>query len=116
MIEEYDCNPKDMICCMRPCIRKCHFEVSKDVADLFQKEFYDMKQIEEMITCTNPQAQKYTIDTCKINQNMMIGVGLLEENIIDSGMCTVCHSQSMHSYRTHKELAGRNTAILGMKQ
>ena len=55
MIEEYDCNPKDMICCMGPCIRKCHFEVSKDVADLFQKEFYDMKQIEEMITCTNPQ-------------------------------------------------------------
>ena len=32
---------------MGPCIRKCHFEVSKDVADLFQKEFYDMKQIED---------------------------------------------------------------------
>ncbi len=116
MIQQYDCNPKDIICFIGPCIKKCHFEVSKDVADLFQKEFCNMEHMEEIITCVNLQEQKYVIDTCKINQNMLKEIGLLEENIIDSGICTVCNSDYMHSYRANKEFAGRNTAILGMKK
>ncbi len=116
MISEYQCKPQNILCFIGPCIRKCHFEVSKDVADLFKKEFSYLKDIEEIITATNPKEQKYTIDTCKINQNMMIEIGLLKENIIDSGICTVCNSEYMHSYRAHKEFAGRNTAILGMKK
>ena len=116
MIAEYNCNPKDMICCIGPCIKKCHFEVSNDVAELFQNEFYNMKGIKEIITCISPQEKKYVIDTCKINVNMMKEIGLLEENIIDSGICTVCNSKYMHSYRAHRTLAGRNTAILGIRK
>ena len=101
MIEEYNCNPKDIICCIGPCIRKCHFEVSEDVKDLFEKEFQDMEDINQIIT--------------KINENMMKDIGLLEENIIDSRICTVCNNNYMHSYRVQKELAGRNTAILGIR-
>lgn len=115
MIEEYDCNPKDIICCIGPCIRKCHFEVSKDVADSFQNEFRQMEDIDEIITFLQ-EKDKYVIDTCKINKNMMKEMGILEENIIDSGICTVCNSKQMHSYRAHKEKAGRNTAILGMRK
>ena len=115
MIEEYNCNPKDIICCIGPCIRKCHFEVSEDVKDLFEKEFQDMEDINQIITCNNEEEQKYIIDTTKINENMMKDIGLLEENIIDSRICTVCNNNSMHSYRVQKELAGRNTAILGIR-
>lgn len=114
MIKEYECNPKDIICCIGPCIKKCHFEVSKDVADSFREEFCKMKDIDEIITCTNKEEQKYVIDTTRINQNMMKEAGLLEENIIDSGICTVCNGNYMHSYRVDKEKAGRNTAILGL--
>ena len=46
---------------------------------------------------------------------MMKDIGLLEENIIDSRICTVCNNNYMHSYRVQKELAGRNTAILGIR-
>lgn len=116
MIEEYNCNPKDIICCIGPCIKKCHFEVSKDVADLFKEEFRKMQDINEIITCVNNTEQKYVIDTTRINKNMMKEAGLLEENIIDSGICTVCNEDYMHSYRTHKEKAGRNTAILGLRK
>ena len=35
MIDEFKCNPKDIICCICPSIRKCHFEVDKDVMELF---------------------------------------------------------------------------------
>lgn len=116
MIGEYNCNPKDIICCIGPCIKKCHFEVSKDVADLFKEEFCEMKDIDEIITCVNSIEQKYVIDTTRINQNMMKEAGLLEENIIDSGICTVCNEGYMHSYRVAKEKAGRNTAILGLRK
>ena len=116
MIEEYNCNTKDIICCIGPCIKKCHFEVSKDVADLFKEEFCEMEDINEIITCINDLEQKYVIDTTRINQNMLREAGLLKENIIDSGICTVCNSKYMHSYRAYKEKAGRNTAILGLSK
>lgn len=112
MIDKYYCNPKDIICCIGPCIKKCHFEVEEDVAKLFKDEFCDM-DIKEIITKTSEN--KYVIDTTKINENMMKQMGLKEENIIDSGICTVCKEQYMHSYRVRKEKAGRNTAILGIR-
>lgn len=116
MIGEYNCDPKDIICCIGPCIKKCHFEVSKDVADSFRAEFCKMKDIDQIIVCSNNNEQKYLIDTTRINQNMMKEAGLLEENIIDSGICTVCNADYMHSYRVAKEKAGRNTAILGLRK
>lgn len=113
MIEEHSCNPKDIICCIGPCIKKCHFEVSEDVKDQFENEFKEM-DLNQIIQ--NKDNSKYLIDTTKINKNMMKQMGLKEENIIDSGICTVCNQDQMHSYRAHKELAGRNTAIIGMRK
>ena len=39
MIVEYGCKPEDIICCIGPCIKKCHFEVDEDVMELFKEEF-----------------------------------------------------------------------------
>jgi hypothetical protein len=118
MIAEYNCNPKDIICCIGPCIQKCHFEVKKDVADLFKKEFEDIKNIDEIISYNGikENEKRYLIDTTKINQYMMMQLGLQENNIIDSGICTACNAKYMHSYRIDKENAGRNTAILGLRR
>lgn len=113
MIEEYNSNPKDIICCIGPCIKKCHFEVSQDVKDLFENEFEEM-DLNGIIE--NIGNSKFLIDATKINENMMKQMGLKEENIIDSGICTVCNHDQMHSYRANKELAGRNTAILGLRR
>ena len=41
MVKEFECKPEDIICCICPSIRKCHFEVDKDVKDLFEEEFKD---------------------------------------------------------------------------
>ena len=43
MINEFGSKPKDIICCICPSIRKCHFEVSQDVKELFQNEFGDLE-------------------------------------------------------------------------
>lgn len=115
MVEEYGCNPKDMICCIGPSIRKCHFEVSRDVEELFYNEFLYTNKIDDIITKENIDDEKYHIDTVLINKLILQEAGIDAKNIIDSKICTVCNSSLMHSFRVDKERAGRNTAIMGLR-
>lgn len=112
MQTEYNCNPPDIICCIGPTIRKCHFEVEDDVKDIFMNNFNDESIIQK--TEIKDGKQKYHIDTVKANVNMLKECGLKEENIIDSGICTVCNNDLLHSYRIGKDKAGRNAAIIGL--
>lgn len=129
MIKEYGCHPQDIICCICPSIRKCHFEVDKDVKDMFQNEFCDLEEtkfidieenkektihitdfIEEKIKNT-----KWNIDTVLINKILLQKEGLNPENIIDSGICSVCNSDIVHSYRMEKKNYNTETAIIELK-
>lgn len=118
MVDEYDCKAQDIICCICPHIRKCHFEVEEDVMQSFKKEFEYTKKIDEIIEKGKVinNAQKYYIDTTLINILMLEEMGLKTENIIDSGICTVCNSDKFHSYRVDKENSGRNAAIIAMQK
>lgn len=115
MIQEYGSNPKDIICCICPCIKQCCFEVEDDVKDLFEKEYHYLDNMDRIIQKGNmiEGKQKYNIDTTEINKQLLRKIGLKGENIIDSGICTKCHTENFHSYRADKELSGRNAAILG---
>lgn len=126
MIEEFGSEPKDIICCICPSIRKCHFEVSQDVKEMFQKEFADLEgttYIDENKNKTTiklndiiePRNQKWNIDTVLINKIIMQNMGLLPENIIDSGICSLCNSNLIHSYRNEKESFGLETALIELK-
>ncbi len=113
MEEEYGSNPKDIICCMCPSIRKCHFEVDKDVKEEFEKEFKELSTnafIEE-----TESGQKWKIDTIYINREILKKIGLQEKNIIDSGICSVCECDQVHSFRAEGENYGLATAIIEIK-
>ena len=114
MIEKYGCNPNDIICCICPSIRKCHFEVDKEVRDLFYDEFKDLKNINEIIE-KQKDIEKWNIDTVLINKTVLMEKGLKSENIIDSGICSVCNSDLVHSYRVEKEGYGLATALIELK-
>ena len=114
MVKEFGCNPKDIICCICPSIRKCHFEVEKDVKDMFEKEFKDLDNLNKIIE-EKVLSKKWNIDTVLINQIILEKQGLKKENIIDSGICSVCHSNLIHSYRVEKQGYGLNTALIGLE-
>lgn len=114
MKQEFGCKAEDIICCICPSIRKCHFEVEKEVKESFEREFQDMDNLEELIEETVPN-QKWHIDTVKMNEIILQKEGLRPENIIDSGICSVCHSDCIHSYRTEKQGYGLNTALIELK-
>ena len=112
MKKEYGCNPNDIICCMCPSIRKCHFEVDRDVYKMFEGEFNNFKQIDEIVEQKN---DKWHIDTILINRIILKEAGLLEENIIDSGICSVCNKDIIHSFRAEGVSYGLSTAIISLK-
>lgn len=112
--EEYKCDVKDLICAFGPSIRQCHFEVDADVRNIFYETFKEMKNINEIIK-DNKETGKSYIDTIKINKNILKEKGILEENIIDCNVCTLCNCEVIHSYRKEGKSAGRNTAILCLK-
>lgn len=112
MQSEFVCNVEDIIVCICPSIRKCHFEVRKDVKELFENEFIELDKnsfIEEKM-----QNEKWNIDTIEINKQILKNIGLKEANIIDSGLCSVCNKDLIHSYRVEGKGYKLNTGIIGL--
>ena len=113
MVEEFSCNPSNIICCIAPSIRKCHFEVDSDVKNSFEKEFEDFsKENLKDIIVKQTDKDKWNIDTVLINKILLEKIGLKTENIIDSKICSVCNSDLVHSFRVEKENYGLSTAII----
>lgn len=116
MINYYKCDPKDIFCFICPSIRKCHFEVDEDVKDLCEEifgytgctnEFIEKGEIKD-------NKQKYMIDTVLINQILLKEIGLKDENIVDCGICSVCCSDKINSFRTDGKYYKLSTAIISL--
>lgn len=116
MVEVYGSEPKDIICAIGPTIRKCHFEVQEDVKEIFENEFRNIEFCTKNTVGAGEalDQEKYYIDTVTINKTMLMEMGIKEENIIDSNICTLCNPDLIHSYRKDKS-EGRNTAIIMLK-
>ena len=115
MINEFNSKPEDIICCTCPSIRKCHFEVNRDVKEMFENEFKDLN-INKNIDIMEKQKdkEKWNIDTVLINRIILKKAGLKDENIIDSGLCSVCNKDLIHSFRVEKQGYGLNTALISL--
>lgn len=111
MKADFSCNPQDIICCICPSIRKCHFEVDAPVKNLFYEEFKNFN-----VFFKNKNINKWYIDTVEINKILLYQSGLKEENIIDSNICSFCNSDIIHSYRIEKENLKLETAIIELKK
>ena len=116
MVNEYGSNPADIQAYICPSILKCCFEVDEDVANLFKNEFKDLK-IDKYITkgIIKDSKQKYYIDTVGINKELLITIGLKEENVIESNICSKCNSDKIHSHRGSNGSGGRNISIIALK-
>ena len=117
MVEEFSSNHKDIICCICPSIRKCHFEVEKDVKDMCESVFSYIDEIDKIIEYSGKKdgVDKWRIDTVLINKIMLQEIGIVSENIIDSGICSVCNCNEIHSYRVEKKGYGLNSAIISLE-
>lgn len=114
MITEFSCNPKNIKAFISPSILKCCFEVDEDLIDNFKKVF---DNIDDLITKGDIKEgkQKYYLDTVTINKREMMKLGVLEENIILSDICTMCSNDKFNSHRGDGR-GGRNIALIGLRK
>ena len=113
MISDYNSNPKDIIVGICPSILKCCFEVDEDVKDMFIDDF---KDIDTEGCIASGDNNKFYIDTVKINKQVLLNLGILEHNIHLSNICTKCYKDEFHSHRGALGNAGRNLALIVMKE
>lgn len=114
MIKEFSSNVEDIIVCIGPSIMGCCFEVDKDVVDMFNNGFTNIEEFIRLGEIKDGK-QKYYIDTVGINKRELINLGILEENIYLSNVCTKCSSDTYYSYRVQGQDSGRNVTLVCMK-
>ena len=108
MHEEYDCNYSDILCFICPSIRKCHFEVDNDIYMKFKFRYVRPKYYIKY-------SLKWHIDLVAIVKDELMKLGVLEENIYDSKICTMCNNDKLNSYRFDKEKFKLSCAIITKK-
>ena len=113
MISVYNCNHSDIYVFICPSIRKCHFEVNDDVKDMFEERFKFTGKLDEIIFDGKVEG-KYYIDTVHLNNILLKEKGIDEEKIIDSGLCSVCNSDIIGSYRVEGKFFTGGTAIISL--
>lgn len=106
LIEHENCDPKTMLAYIGPCICQDCLEVMDNVIDLVKQMDFDTSpfyyQTDEL---------HYQLDNKGLNKQMLLNLGLLENNITISPYCTVENDDLFYSYRKNKD-SGRNITII----
>jgi len=102
MQQAFESRPEDIKIFFGPSIRKCCYEVGGKFLEYFKRGISKLKD-------------KIYLDLIKINYLQLKEVGILENNIFDSGICTSCQNDKFFSYRREKDLRGRQMAMVVMQ-
>ena len=110
MQDKYGCRIEDIRCAAGPCICGNCYEVSRELADMFRKEFPYCTQ--DMIWDTVPG--KSHLDLKAVNRMLLEEAGLLPGNIDISERCTFCEPEMMFSHRRLGKRRGNMGAFITM--
>lgn len=107
MTENYGCDPCNLTAAVGPCIGACCYEVGQDVFDGFTKNNPEFSRFFEKKT-----GGKYMLDLNGANRAVLIGAGLMSENIYLSYECTYCNSDIYYSHRATNGKRGNMAAMV----
>ena len=118
---EFGTNPQDVIAGIGPSICRGCYEVSEDVAFLFEDAFLQ-KAAENRNQCDTLQKilyknenKKYQLDLWLANKLILEEVGVKENNISISGICTCCNHNLLFSHRKSLGKRGNLGAFIKLK-
>jgi len=107
----YGTKPENLICAIGPSICQDCYEVSKDVADEFAKEF--SKYVTEILV--DKGNDKFLLNLWKVNEIILLEAGVLKENIAITNVCTCCNNKLLFSHRATNGERGNLGAFLVLK-
>lgn len=100
MTEYFGSIPNDIIAAIGPSIGPCCYEVKEDLGVFFN-----------LIN----KGEKFYISLSEENKKQLIESGILEENIYESLICTMCRND-FYSYRRDGTMTGRQLNIIQIKE
>lgn len=93
------------LACIGPAIHSCCYEVGKEVANLVLRIGHAGKRsIEE-------RSGAFYLDLPRLNKELLNDAGI---EVIDSGICTACHSDRFFSHRAEAGKTGRFAVYAGV--
>jgi len=98
------CEPRDLTVLFGPCIQSCCYQVSDDVAILFDEEC--VKQA---------QNGKVMLDLICANMKQLVSCGVKENKIFVTDRCTFCDEELFYSHRRERGNTGRMIGFMGLK-
>lgn len=111
MQDTFGTEPRSCLVAIAPSIGPCCYEVDLPVVEKVQQSFCYW---EELLRETGEQ--KWKLNLWEANRLPLLEAGVPAENIIMSGLCTVCHPHLFFSHRRDHGLSGRMAAVIMLKE
>ena len=105
MFERFQSLPDDIMIALGPSIKGCCYEVDSEVHDALCGVAGDGNYSVQ-------KHGKYFVDLPSVNALQAVSLGVPQENIWVSDECTYCNHDKYHSYRYHKDHAGRQGGFI----
>jgi YfiH family protein len=134
MRQHFGVEPENMVVAIGPCIHGCCYEVSAELRDQFASQFPYGNELFTEVFSSDPVREKYPLmfmnmrapghgappskphlDLVEANRRQLISVGVPENAIDVSPLCTSCRIDLLFSHRAEKGKTGRMIAAIGLK-
>lgn len=110
MVQQLGCRPGDMIAVIGPAIGPCCYEVGPEVMAAAAASFEDTASL---FTRRNGNANHAHFNLWEANRQQLAAAGVRQ--VIQSGLCTACHTDTFFSHRAERGRTGRFGVILGLR-
>lgn len=112
MAQEYHTRPADVIAAIGPSICRDCYEVGREVADAFYRQF---GQKAKRLLTANKTAGKYQLDLWEANRIILEEAGVDPKQIHVTDICTRCNPRLLFSHRRMGERRGNLAAFMGLE-
>lgn len=102
--------PERLIAVVGPSIGSCCFEVGEEVCSLFRSKYGDSSFF------TSLQDGKWKLDLPGLLKAELVEMGMQEDNVHISGICTKCRNDLFFSHRGDNGRTGSLAAFMQLKQ
>ena len=110
MVNEFGCNPQDILCGIGPNIGACCYEVDDPVITEVNKLNY----LNFAACYTKKENGKYMLDLKEVNRQILIHSGINPQNIDVADLCTCCLQGVFHSHRATGGKRGTLALMIGI--
>jgi len=102
LVSDFNCVTSDLYIYLAPSISQDNYEVGDDVAALFDSRY------------VKPNRDKFLLDVCGCNRDMILEFGVSEDHLEVSDLCSF-NEDYLHSYRRDGKKSGRAMGVLMLK-